>query len=159
MGCLDVAFRRVGVETHELQCGAGVLGQELDQAVGEGGRDELAGTQIERAADAQAVRFERLAVHLGEQPALGEVERSHGDGPVVRRGRPDGCAPSGAAHAQPRRHRDHRDDDHDHATAAHTGASPEIERPKGLSHTRCTEGKERATPPDGATNEDATAAA
>ena len=76
MGCLDVAFRRVGVETHELQCGAGVLGQELDQAVGEGGRDELAGTQIERSADAQALRFERLAVHLGEQPALGEVERS-----------------------------------------------------------------------------------
>ena len=68
---------RSGAETRELQCSARVLRNEVDQARGERGDHELAGAEIERAVHSVAVGFQRLAVHLSEEPAFGEVEGTH----------------------------------------------------------------------------------
>ena len=115
---------RVRVEAHELQRSTGVLGKELDQSLGECRRDELARPEMQRALHAEASSLEGLAVDLGEQRTLVEVERTDRDGVVVRYCGRDGCARSGTTSG----HREH--DRHDHerqderTTSAHSHASP-----------------------------------
>jgi len=66
-------------EANELQCRPRVLRDNLQQAVHQGGLDQLTGTQIGQDPDREAGRRERLPVDLGEQDALGKIERPDRD--------------------------------------------------------------------------------
>ena len=82
-----VRHRAAGASASRLtNCNAvpAYSGRNSIKPVGERRRDELARPELERALHAEALRFERLAVDLGEQRALVEVERTDRDGVVVR---------------------------------------------------------------------------
>jgi hypothetical protein len=143
MGCLD-AFRRRRRLTNCSAVPAYWARTRLPPAAA---GDELAGTQIERGGRA-ALRFERLLYNLASS-LLGEVERSYGDGPVVRRMLTD--APFRI-----------RTLSHVIAITATTitttrrlpaGASPRSNA-RSDSPTQGARRKERTAQPDGATNED-----
>ncbi len=76
----------VGGEARELERTPGVLRHHLDQTAGERRQHELPGAETERTPHLVAVALQGLAVDLGHQFALGEVERSDGDR-VVAKGR------------------------------------------------------------------------
>ena len=60
-----------------------VVGHQLDQSGVQGGADELSRAEPERPFHTEPILLERLAVQLGEQHTLGEVERAHRDGVVA----------------------------------------------------------------------------
>src|SRR5512132_3365249 len=72
----------------ELERTPRVLRNELDQSLLERRLDELSRAEVELELDAVAGRPQSLPVELGEQDALGEVERCDGDRIVVEGGRP-----------------------------------------------------------------------
>ena len=83
VGGLDVGCRRAMPEADELQRRPGVLRNNLQQAVHQGRLDQLAGAQIRHDPDREAARRERLPVDLGEQDALGKIERPDRDDRAV----------------------------------------------------------------------------
>jgi hypothetical protein len=66
----------------------GVLGHDVDQALAQRRQHQLARTEAELALDLHALVLERLRVDLGDQLALGEVERRHHDAGPCDRSRP-----------------------------------------------------------------------
>ena len=94
-----VGAGRDGTGAEEGHRSPAVLRHELDQSGMQGGTDELSGAEPERPFDAEPTLLERLAVQLGEQHALGEVERADRDGVVAEGVRRDRCASSSSAHA------------------------------------------------------------
>ena len=90
---------RYSPRAQELDCSAGVLGHEVDQPPDQRRDDQLARPQVEDPLDLVALRFEGLAVDLGQQFALGEVERGDGDRVGIVRGR---AAPFPARSCTPR---------------------------------------------------------
>ena len=94
------------VAGQELEPAARVLRDELHQAFEQRGHDELARSERGLALDPDAGTLDRLRVDLGQQDALGEVERGHRDRVVaasVLRGR----SRTGARREQERERREH----------------------------------------------------
>ena len=82
-----VGRRVFATGAQELQRGAGVLGNEVDQPATSAGTTSSRGPRSNGARHREAAGLERLAVDLGEQLALGEVERADGDRGPGRFGR------------------------------------------------------------------------
>ncbi len=72
-----------GTGAEERDSSPPVVGHQLDQSGVQGGADELSRAEPERPFHTEPILLERLAVELGEQHTLGEVERAHRDGVVA----------------------------------------------------------------------------
>ena len=130
-----VGAGRLGSDTEEPHRGTGVLGHQLHQPASEGGGDELAWTEIECSLDLVPATLECLAVDLGQQLALREVEGADGDAVVIERTRRGRIRRTVARAARPDRHNSERKGDGDRMTIAHPWAAPlsrgSIESPTG----------------------------
>ena len=87
VGRRDVGLGMRPADAQELHRGPGVLRARRRRALAQRGRDELARPEVERPPHAEPGALQRLAVDLGEQLALGEVERCHRDDVAPRRRR------------------------------------------------------------------------
>ena len=75
MGGRDVGLGMRPADAQELHRGPRVLRDHVDESLAQGGRHQLARPEPERPPHGEPGPVERLAVDLGEQPALREVER------------------------------------------------------------------------------------